>query len=358
MGLAAVRDLREARSPAGPEELAEFETDVLSGFVLARAAASTADTTISNDLIDLQQIRDWFGRPLWEMEPKDADAYFGRVIRHLAPTTRRGKADTLSVYFQYLELRHAVELYALTGVTVHCPLDEMNRQRGTTQLLIRVPSSEREINDLFQGWADELETCRKFATGARNFTAARLMTQVGLRITECRRLDLDDIKWEVGTFGKLHVRYGKGSRGRGPKQRLVPLINDARATAQWYVENVRGHFDDEWDRPGAPLLPSERKSTDGSCKQVSAQSLRDGLNEAVGRHLPTWSGRLTPHVLRHYCASQLYLTGMDLLAIQELLGHDWIATTMRYVHVQKTHIEDAWLRGQQRAAHRLEGLSQ
>ncbi|NUK05380.1 hypothetical protein HRW23_28870 [Streptomyces lunaelactis] len=63
MGLSAVRDLRDARSPAGPEELAEFETGVLSGFVLARAAAGTADTTISNDLIDLQQIRDWFSRP-------------------------------------------------------------------------------------------------------------------------------------------------------------------------------------------------------------------------------------------------------------------------------------------------------
>jgi site-specific recombinase XerD len=336
--------------------LEEFETDVLAGFVLARAAAGTADTTISNDISDLQQLRDWFSRPLWEMEPKDADAYFGREVRHLAPTTRRGKADALSVYFQYLELRHAVEIHRLTGVVVQSPLDEMNRQRGSTQLLIRVPPSEREISALFESWANELLTCRKFATGARNFAAARLMSQVGLRIAECRYLSLDDIKWEVGRFGKVHVRYGKGSRGTGPKQRLVPLINGARATAEWYVENVRGHFDDDWGRPGVPLMPSERKNADGTSKQVSSQSLRDGLNEAVERHLPSWAGRLTPHVLRHFCASQLYLTGMDLLAIQELLGHSWVATTMRYVHVQRTHIEDAWLRGQQRAAHRLEGL--
>jgi site-specific recombinase XerD len=44
---------------------------------------------------------------------------------------------------------------------------------------------------------------------------------------------------------------------------------------------------------------------------------------------------------------------MDLLAIQELLGHRWVATTMRYVHVLKTHVEDAWIAGQQRAAARL-----
>jgi site-specific recombinase XerD len=77
---------------------------------------------------------------------------------------------------------------------------------------------------------------------------------------------------------------------------------------------------------------------------------------ATGTHLPGWAGKLTPHVLRHYCASQLYLNGLDLIAIQEVLGHSWIATTMRYVHVQQTRVEDAWVAGMERAAKRLEGL--
>jgi integrase/recombinase XerD len=47
---------------------------------------------------------------------------------------------------------------------------------------------------------------------------------------------------------------------------------------------------------------------------------------------------------------------VDLLLIQELLGHAWIATTMRYVHVHRTRIEETWIAGQQRAATRLEGL--
>ncbi|WP_240033275.1 tyrosine-type recombinase/integrase [Micromonospora globbae] len=77
---------------------------------------------------------------------------------------------------------------------------------------------------------------------------------------------------------------------------------------------------------------------------------------AAASHLPTWADTLTPHVLRHFCASQLYLSGVDLISIQELLGHSWVATTMRYVHVHRTRIEDAWVAGQQRAAQRLEGL--
>jgi site-specific recombinase XerD len=46
---------------------------------------------------------------------------------------------------------------------------------------------------------------------------------------------------------------------------------------------------------------------------------------------------------------------MDLLAIQAALDHAWVATTMNYVHVPATHIEDAWIAGQQRAVGRCGG---
>ncbi|BFO18190.1 hypothetical protein SHKM778_45780 [Streptomyces sp. KM77-8] len=81
MALAVVRDLREIRAPVSTEELEQFGTDVLAGFVLARASAGLADGTIRGDVGHLEQIRSWFGRPLWEMEPADADAYFGKVPR-------------------------------------------------------------------------------------------------------------------------------------------------------------------------------------------------------------------------------------------------------------------------------------
>jgi integrase/recombinase XerD len=79
--LAAVRDLRVARPPVMPEDLEALETDVLAGFVLARAAARLSDGTIASDVVHLEQVRAWFGRPLWEMEPADADVYFGKVLR-------------------------------------------------------------------------------------------------------------------------------------------------------------------------------------------------------------------------------------------------------------------------------------
>jgi hypothetical protein len=132
----------------------------------------------------------------------------------------------------------------------------------------------------------------------------------------------------------------------------------ARASAGLADGTIRGdvgHLDQARGWFGRPF-PSELKNVDGTARRVGDDALRAGLAEATTAHLPGWSDTLTPHVLRHYCASQLYLSGMDLISVQELLGHAWVATTMKYVHVHRTRIEDAWIAGQQRAADRLEGL--
>jgi integrase/recombinase XerD len=174
LALAVVRDLRAHRVPVSEEDLADFETDVLAGFVLARASAGLADSTIRNDTGHLQLIRDWFGQPLWEMQPGDADAYFGKVLRDARPSTGIGRAAALTVYFQFLELRHKAEIYNLTGRVAECPLDEMNRPRAPVDPQLRVPPAEAEIEQLRAGWREELATCRKFAPAARNYAAARL----------------------------------------------------------------------------------------------------------------------------------------------------------------------------------------
>ncbi|MFE7973980.1 hypothetical protein [Streptomyces shenzhenensis] len=95
---------------------------------------------------------------------------------------------------------------------------------------LRIPSREPEIGTLFTGWGGEPATWRKFAPTARNYTASKLVSQVVLRVSEACGLDLDDIKWDLGRFGKLHVRHGKGARGSGPRERMVPLTNGADRT--------------------------------------------------------------------------------------------------------------------------------
>jgi len=162
MALAVVKSLRPRR-PVTEEDVAALEIDLLAGLTLARSAAGVGDKTIRQDTGNLEQIRSWFGRPLWEMEPTDADAYFGRVLRTAANSTKAHKAKALTVYFAYVDLRHRAEVFALTGRAPQCPLDEMNRPRNHHEMALRIPPGEQEIDALFAGWRQELDTCRKYA---------------------------------------------------------------------------------------------------------------------------------------------------------------------------------------------------
>jgi integrase len=86
---------------------------------------------------------------------------------------------------------------------------------------------------------------------------------------------------------------------------MVPLINGAGATLRWFIQDVWSCFDDDHARPGAPLFCSERRNADGSAARAGNETLRSALTTAAAAHLPDWPERVTPHVLRHFCASQL-----------------------------------------------------
>jgi integrase/recombinase XerD len=118
------------------------------------------------------------------MEPTDADAYFGTVLRTAAKGTRLARSRALRVYFLFLEIRHKVEIHQLTGRVVQCPIDEMNRPRGAGRAALRIPPSATHVQALFAAWPQDLAICRKLAPAARNYAAARLMADVGLRVNE------------------------------------------------------------------------------------------------------------------------------------------------------------------------------
>ena len=329
------------------------------GSCLARAAAGLADATIVSDVVNLEQIRVWFGRPLWEMEPPDADAYFGKVLRSAAKGTRQARSRALRVYFLFLEIRHKVEIHQLTGRVVECPIDEINRPRGAGRAALRIPPSAVQMEVLFAGWRQELATCRKFASCRPQLHSGPIDGR-GRTAGE---------RGEPPRSGRYQVGPGPVREASCPKRQGRPRIRSPR-THGAVDQQCRGHPAVVCRRmcgaastrttpgPGAPLFSSERRNADGTAARVGNETLRSTLTAAAATHLPDWPDRVTPHVLRHFCASQLYLGGMDLVAIQQTLGHVWVATTMNYIHVQATHIEDAWIAGQQRAADRLTGLVQ
>ncbi|MFF1548128.1 tyrosine-type recombinase/integrase [Streptomyces sp. NPDC058291] len=164
---------------------------------------------------------------------------------------------------------------------------------------------------------------------------------------------MGDFYPEMGAHGVLHVRCGKGAGGSGPRQRLVPTVDGVDRLLAWWLAEVRPQFGDGPAGGRAVLLPSRRRAAGGGWCAACAVTLRQGLAVAVGRWLPAWSGRLTPHSLRHYCASHLYERGVGLEAIGALLGHVWLSTTAGYVHVPAERIERCWREANARVAGRL-----
>ena len=218
---------------------------------------------------------------------------------------------------------------------------------------MRVPPPAADLERFFSRWRDDLGGARKYAPAARNYAMARLASLIGPRVSELSLLQTGDARFDLGPFGKVLLR-GKGRRGQ-KKERLAPLINGSRGLLEWWLSGPRWEFDEHPGDPAAPMFPSERRHAGAVSARLTENAIRAGLAEAVSRYLPGHAGRISPHVLRHFAASDLYAQGMNIVAIQDLLGHSWINTTMIYVHVNKTHIEDAWTAAGQRAAARFTG---
>lgn len=355
MGLAVVRSLGAPRQLRSAQEAEDFEQELVDQFLLAGVGAGVTDSVITAERSVVFEFSRFLMRPLWTAGPEDADRFLaGQRREGLARSTVQRKAWTLASFYEFLLVRYQGDVHALTGHVLVQPIDEFNRPAKAEYGAPRVPPATADVEALFAGWREWLPRARKFLPAARDYFAASLWRRTGLRIGETVMLDLRDWRPDLGDHGKLHVRFGKGSRGRGPKTRLVPAINDVDALITWWLTDIRHQFGDDWSDPDAPLLPSERHDPHTTrCARVGAGALRTGLAAAVQRWLPAWAGRLSPHGLRHYCASSLYERGLDLKAIQELLGHDWLSTTTRYIHVHDGHIEQAWAASNQRVAARI-----
>ncbi len=357
MALAVVRSVDSARSLRGGVDVEEFEQELIDQYSLALSAVGINDKTAAADRSVVFEFAHFLGRPLWTAQVEDADKYLraARGERGLAKSTVAGKAAVLAKFYEFVIVRYQGDIHALFDQVVTQPIDEFNRPRAVAAATAaRIPPRADEVGALFDGWRESLPEARKYLPAARDYLAASLWRRVGLRINETVMLDVGDWHPELGTHGKLHVRHGKGSRGRGAKVRIVPAIDEVDALLEWWLTDVRHQFSDDPDDPNAPLLPSERRDPmTGHCTRIGAEALRTGLGDAVGISLPRWTGRLSPHVLRHYCASHLYEQGMTLKAIQELMGHSWLSTTTQYIHVHSTHIETSWAAANQRTLERL-----
>jgi integrase/recombinase XerD len=167
---------------------------------------------------------------------------------------------------------------------------------------------------------------------ARLLCVVELLYSSGLRVSELVSLPLAAIR---RSDGLLLVK------GKGGKERLVPLGESARQAIARYLD-VRSEFLREGDAANRFLFPSrgaERHLTRRRCHQLlKALAIEAGIDP----------DKLSPHVLRHAFATHLVEGGADLRSVQTMLGHADIATTQIYTHVANERLKETML-----AAHPL-----
>jgi integrase/recombinase XerD len=167
-----------------------------------------------------------------------------------------------------------------------------------------------------------------------HFSGRCFTHHAGLRANEAACLELRDVHFDRGPFGKLHVRIGKGTRGSGPRPRWVPMLDSLDELLRWFIGEVRPRF-----RVKGPVL-----FCDEAGGRLGEGTIRNRLHRLQVLEGRPAEERFSPHALRRACATRNYERGVDLVAIQQMLGHWHVGTTMRYVQPSSTFVEDAYVR--------------
>jgi integrase/recombinase XerD len=240
----------------------------------------------------------------------DIQAYIGALASEgHAPASRARRLSAVKQYYRFLAAEGLIKVDPTAG------LQGPKKKRALPKVL-----SIAEVDTLLSAAEKRCEG----SEGRALFRALRLqcllemLYATGMRVSELVSLPRAVLR------GDRRVLTIKGKGGR---ERLVPLNGAARAALDRFLA-VSGRFDNsEW------LFPS--KSTLGHVtRQGFAQDLKEIAEEAgIGAH------RISPHVLRHAFASHLLDRGADLRAVQQLLGHADISTTEIYTHVLQERLK-------------------
>ena len=279
-----------------------------------------APTTLAAYRRDLRAYASWLaerGRAVRAVTEADVIAWIGEL-------RRRGLAPA-SVARSMVSVRSLHRFLAAEGMVPEDPTAAVDRPRVPRGLPKAL--TEEEVGRLLAAPTGDEPLPR------RDRALLELLYGTGARVSEAVGLSLGDVDLDAS----LVRLFGKGS-----KERIVPLGGHAtRALVAWLGAG------------GRPLLEPDRwrRRDDASAVFLGARGgrlTRQGAWDVIRRHglAVGLGGRLSPHVLRHSCATHMLDHGADIRAVQELLGHATISTTQVYTLVSTERLWDVY-----RAAH-------
>jgi site-specific recombinase XerD len=252
--------------------------------------------TIKNYLHRIEQFTLWLRIPLWTVTRREIGVYVDHLLRKgLSPKTITCHWQTIRLFFDYL-----------------IDEEETSMENPVRKISIRLPRPlPRHLKD------GEVEKFLSVIRDPRDRAMFLVMLRSGLRVEEVAHLTLDAIEYRKR---QVFVASGKGA-----KDRVVYLSDDARAALETYLKKrsskARALFLVQKGRlRGAPI------SMRGIQKRMEYYARKSGVDVSC-------------HRLRHTFATQLLNADADLATIQDLLGHAHITTTQRYCRAANLKVQ-------------------
>jgi integrase/recombinase XerD len=284
------------------------EHPILSAYVeYLRTECHLSDNTVAAYRRDLRKFYEWLdGREPARLGIREL-ADFAVWLRRagLAPASLARHLTSLKLFYRYLQLEN---------VTRDNPAELLGAQKLWERIPTVLPS---EVIDRMLRAPQKSK-----AAPLRDRALMELLYATGCRASEIAGLRLRDVQLDGGYCV---------CRGKGDKERIVPLGASAIAAVRDYLKNERPETARRVKHPPEQLLLSRR----------GRRIRRERIWELV-KHYALEAGApddVSPHTLRHSFATHVLAGGADLRLVQEMLGHASIQTTQIYTHVDQSRLK-------------------
>jgi integrase/recombinase XerD len=300
----------------------EPNTRVLSRFLdYLKIEKGLAPLTVSAYATDIGQFAEFLAkrkRTLLKARRSDMRNFIQQLFAN--------SVDGRSVGRKLSALRHLYRYLLLDKLIEHDPtlnIDSPKQWKVLPKALAR-----DEMEAMLSGSHPASDRQQDEAIALRNRAMLEVFYAGALRVSEIIGIKLEDLKLDVG-YGLV--------RGKGDKERIVPLGKSAQQALAEYMKEARNVL---MGRNSSPLLFLGRRARKLTRQRVW-QIVRTASLSA-GRHA-------SPHMLRHSCATHMVENGADLRTVQTILGHADISTTQIYTHVALDRLKNVYQKHHPRA---------
>jgi integrase/recombinase XerD len=300
-------------------ELQQLTLDFLAYLELERGLSRNTLEAYRSDLLQFGEFLDRRELTVMEVRHGDLAAFLSELAAGVderppvAAATLQRKTATLRSFYRHLRRENATD---------HDPTADLRGPRKS-QRLPRVLTREEVARLLSEPKGTEPGALRDRAL-------LEVMYACGLRASEAIGLQADDVDLDEGMLR---------ARGKGSKERLVPIGRQAVAALRAYEQR------------GRPALVGYKTEVRLFVNRRGGGLTRQGLYKIVQGHArgAGLEQKMSPHTLRHSFATHLLAGGCDLRSLQEMLGHADLATTQVYTHLSAERLKDVYFGAHPRA---------